>query len=83
MLIANLAQGEPDVIVLEMGDGLLGTYGVQALLADGGSAARSRAVVLCAKDPVGAWGGVQAAARALRLEVDVVTGPVPPTTRRA
>ena len=33
-LVAHLAEAEPQLLVLEMGDGLLGTYGVQALLAD-------------------------------------------------
>jgi hypothetical protein len=58
-LVAHLAESEPELIVLEMGDGLLGTYGVNALLSDQALRASLSAVVLCAQDPVGAWGGVQ------------------------
>lgn len=61
-LIAHLALAEPrppDVIVLEFGDGLLGTYGVHALLDDPAIRGSIRASVLCAQDPVGAWGAVR------------------------
>jgi hypothetical protein len=58
-LVAHLAESRPDLIVLEMGDGLLGTYGVNALLADEPLPSRLSAIVLCAQDPVGAWGAVQ------------------------
>jgi hypothetical protein len=58
-LLAHLADGEPDVIVLELGDGLLGTYGVHALLDDPAFRSSLTAIVLCAQDPVGAWGGRQ------------------------
>ena len=33
-LLASLALEQPDVIVMELGDGLLGTYGVEAILKD-------------------------------------------------
>src|SRR5690606_2096936 len=33
-LLAQLAQKRPDVIVFELGDGLLGAYGVEAILHD-------------------------------------------------
>ena len=49
----------PDVIVLELGDGLLGTYGVHAILADPAFKQVLRSVVVCASDPVGAWGAHQ------------------------
>jgi hypothetical protein len=75
-LIARLAEGEPDVLVLEMGDGLLGTYGVDALLSDPSVAGAIRSVVLCAQDPVGAWGGKELLATRHGLGVDVVSGRV-------
>ncbi len=78
-LIANLAQSEPDVIVLEMGDGLLGTYGVHALLADECIRANIQSVVLCAQDPVGAWGGQSLLRDRYGLEIDVVSGKVTDT----
>src|SRR5690606_13505280 len=31
-LLTEMSQGEPDVIVFELGDGLLGAYGVEAIL---------------------------------------------------
>jgi hypothetical protein len=55
-LIAHLAEEEPDLLVLELGDGLMGTYGVHALLSDAAIASSIQSVVLCAQDPVGAWG---------------------------
>src|ERR1044072_8936888 len=35
-ILNRLAQGKPDVIVAELGDGILGEYGVQDILRDGG-----------------------------------------------
>jgi hypothetical protein len=70
---------QPDVLVLEMGDGLLGTYGVHALLSDTWIQRSLRAVVLCAQDPVGAWGGQRLLADRYGLTVDVVSGRVSDT----
>ena len=74
-LLAALSEKQPDVIVIELGDGLLGDYGVDAILSDAEIRDSLAAVVLCANDPVGAWGGD----RLLREEYDitpaVVTGP--------
>ncbi len=74
-LLSSLAESKPDVIVLELGDGLLGAYGVEAILSDASIRDAFTAVILCANDPVSAWGG----ARILRDEYDidpaVVTGP--------
>ena len=74
-LLTQLAAHRPDVIVLELGDGLLGAYGVDAILADPAIRDALTAVILCANDPVAAWGG----AKILRDEYDIepaaVTGP--------
>ncbi len=78
-LIAHLAESEPDLIVLEMGDGLLGTYGVRALLGDPAVKGAIGAVVLCAQDPVGAWGGVELLEREYGLRPDLVSGRVTDT----
>ena len=75
-LVAHLAEPEPDVLVLEMGDGLLGTYGVRALLGDPALCAATRSVVLCAQDPVGAWGAKELLAERYGLGVDVISGRV-------
>ena len=68
-LLSTLASRSPDVIVLELGDGLLGAYGVEAILKDTAIRDALTAVVLCANDPVSAWGG----ARILRDQFDIRT----------
>jgi hypothetical protein len=75
-LVSHLADAEPDAIVLEMGDGLLGTYGVHALLGDEPLRRSLSAVVLCAQDPVGAWGGQHLLAERYGLSVAAVSGRV-------
>jgi hypothetical protein len=74
-LLTRLAQQKPDVIVLELGDGLLGLYGVDAILDDEGVRATFAAVVLAANDPVAAWGGVRLLRERHALAATVVTGP--------
>ena len=74
-LLTGLAQKEPDVIVLELGDGLLGAYGVGAILADEAIRNALTAVVLCANDPVAAWGGAVILRNDFGIEPAVVTGP--------
>lgn len=79
-LVNHLAEAEPDVIVLEMGDGLLGTYGVHALLADPALAGSITATVLCAQDPVGAWGGQRLLSERYGMTVAAVSGRVTDST---
>ena len=75
-LITRLtAAPAPDVLVLELGDGLLGAYGVDAILADAEVRAVLTAVVLAANDPVAAWGGVEILRRDYGIEPVAVTGP--------
>jgi hypothetical protein len=81
-LVAHLAfEGiaTPDVIVLELGDGLLGTYGVHALLADPVLRDTITSVVVCASDPVGAWGAHKILAERYSLEAKLISGPVTDT----
>ena len=75
-ILAHLAESEPDVIVLEMGDGLLGTYGVQAILDAPDLRAAMTATVLCAQDPVGAWGAQQLLQDRHSTCAALVSGPV-------
>jgi len=70
-----MARNKPDVIVLELGDGLLGAYGVGAILSDEAIRDALTAVVLCANDPVSAWGGVELLRKEFGIEPAVVTGP--------
>jgi hypothetical protein len=74
-LLTLLAQEKPDVIVLELGDGLLGLYGVDAILDDEALRGTFAAVVLAANDPVAAWGGVRLLRERHGIATTVVTGP--------
>lgn len=74
-LLSSLAEFRPDVIVLELGDGLLGAYGVEAILEDKAIRAAFTAVILCANDPVAAWGGAKILREQFGIEPAVVTGP--------
>lgn len=75
VLFAELKAEGVDVIVAEMGDGIMGEYGVQALLGDPELMADRAVFVLCANDPVGAAGGVEALRRDFGIAVDLVAGP--------
>jgi hypothetical protein len=74
-LLSGLAEHRPDVIVIELGDGLLGAYGVEAILEDECIRAAFTAVILCANDPVAAWGGAKILREQFGIEPAVVTGP--------
>jgi hypothetical protein len=74
-LLSRLAASRPDLIVAELGDGLLGAYGVEAILSDPSIRASFTAVVLAANDPVGAWGGVKLLREHYGIEPVAVTGP--------
>jgi hypothetical protein len=74
-LLSSLALHQPDVIVIELGDGLLGAYGVEAILTDADIRKAFTTVVLCANDPVAAWGGCKILREQYGIEPAVVTGP--------
>jgi hypothetical protein len=71
----GLAAKSPDAIVLELGDGLLGAYGVEAILSDEAIRDALTVIVLCANDPVSAWGGAKILRNDFNIEPAVVTGP--------
>ena len=73
-LLSGLALQKPDVIVFELGDGLLGAYGVEAILQDTEIRDALSAVVLCANDPVGAWGGIKLLRDEFEIDPIAVTG---------
>src|SRR5258708_34488560 len=73
-MLTEMANGQPDVIVFELGDGLLGTYGVHSILLDAAIKTALTAVVLSANDPVAAWGGI----KLLRERFGIDTTAVPP-----
>lgn len=74
-IFAELAATGAEVIVAETGDGIMGDYGVQAILGDSELMGQAAAFLFCANDPVGAAGGVQALREVYGLTVDVLTGP--------
>lgn len=75
-ILQHLLETDAQVIVAELGDGVMGTYGVQEILRDKAIQARTKAVVLCANDPVGAWGGQLFLKEEFGMVSDVVSGPV-------
>ncbi len=74
-LLGHLGQRGADVIVAELGDGLFGEYGVAQILEDAELRARSDVLVLCANDPVGAWGAQRLLEERYQLRISVVCGP--------
>ena len=74
-ILNGLAKERPDVIVLELGDGLIGAYGVDSILADPALRQAFSSVVLSANDPVAAWGGVEILRTRFGIPTRVVTGP--------
>ena len=74
-MLTELSAGKPDAIVFELGDGILGTYGVDAILECPDIRAALSGVVLSANDPVAAWGGVKLLRDRFGIEPCVVTGP--------
>jgi hypothetical protein len=71
----RLASSKPDVIVAELGDGILGEYGVQDILRDGELAGVGAAYVMAAPDPVACWGAVELMRTEFGLPISVITGP--------
>ena len=65
----------PDVIVAELGDGILGEYGVQDILRAGDLTDLGAAWVMAAPDPVGCWGARELMTREFGLSITVITGP--------
>lgn len=74
-IIAKLNEIAPDLIVIELGDGILGGYSVDTVFSDAELLDATAALVFCASDYVGAWGGVELLRRR-GVEVDVVSGSV-------
>jgi hypothetical protein len=75
IIFSELASHGVDVIVAETGDGIMGEYGVQAILQDAELKALSGVFILCANDPVGAAGGVSHLKSAFGIQADLIAGP--------
>jgi hypothetical protein len=74
-VISKLAETGPDCIVIELGDGVLGGYGVETIFSDRELMNATAAIVFCASDFVGAWGGRELLA-SHGVKIDVISGPV-------
>jgi hypothetical protein len=75
VIFSELAAHGVDVIVAETGDGIMGEYGVQAILEDRELMGLCGAFILCANDPVGVAGGVEHLQAAFGIRADLVAGP--------
>ena len=74
-VLSKLAESAPDCIVIELGDGILGGYGVETIFNDKELMDATAALVFCAGDFVGAWGGQQLL-EGHGVKIDVISGPV-------
>lgn len=74
-ILNRLAEQKPDVVVAELGDGILGEYGVQDILRDAELTSRGAAYVMAAPDPVACWGAVELMREEFHLPVTAITGP--------
>lgn len=75
VIFTAMAARGVDIVVAETGDGIMGEYGVQAILADQALRESRIGFAFCANDPVGAAGGVQHLRSKYGIEVSVVSGP--------
>ncbi len=73
-ILGHLNREKIDLIVLELGDGILGHYRVDGVFSDGTVMEAVKAVVFCAGDLVSAWGGQQLLSKR-GIGIDVVAGP--------
>jgi hypothetical protein len=74
-IICRLNESSPDLIVIELGDGILGGYSVESIFDDLELRAQTAAIIFCASDYVGAWGGIELLRRR-GIEIDVISGSV-------
>ncbi len=70
-----LSSDNPDAIIIEFGDGLMGKYGVNAILKMPEIQNNVRLHIGCAGDPVGAIGLAQGCS-SIGIPIDVISGPV-------
>ncbi len=75
-IIRHLQAAGPDVIVLELGDGFIGYYGVDELLQDKELQRYTVAHVVAAADLAGAWAADQIFRTRYRTQITAITGPV-------
>jgi len=74
-IVTRLNESSPDLIVIELGDGLLGGYSVESIFDDAELKKATAAIIFCASDYVGAWGGIELFRRR-GIKVDLIAGSV-------
>jgi len=74
-IISRLNESSPDLIVIELGDGLLGGYSVESVFEDTELRGATAGLVFCASDYVGAWGGIELLHRR-GIGIDAIAGSV-------
>ncbi len=74
-ILTRLGELGASVIVAELGDGIMGEYGVAEILRSQKEHGRPTALVMCANDPVGAWGARRIMDDEFGIPIDVVAGP--------
>ena len=74
-ILNHLNSFEPDLIVVELGDGIVGGYAVDSVLKDFEIKNAISSFVFCAGDYVGVVGGMTVL-KNLGIEIDVVAGSV-------
>jgi hypothetical protein len=74
-ILNHLNGFEPDLIVVELGDGILGGYSVDTILKDDEIREAITSLVFCASDYVGVVGG-KTVLESIGLDIDVVAGSV-------
>jgi hypothetical protein len=74
-ILNRLGASKPEVVVAELGDGILGEYGVQDILRDAELMSVGAAYVMAAPDPVACWGSAELMRREFALPITAITGP--------
>ncbi len=74
-ILNHLNEFQPDLIVVELGDGIVGGYAVDSVLKDFEIKNAISSFVFCAGDYVGVVGGI-AVLQNLGIEIDVIAGSV-------
>ncbi len=74
-ILNHLNTFDPELIVVELGDGIVGGYAVDSVLKDAEIKAAISTLVFCASDYVGVIGGI-AVLKDLCIEIDVIAGSV-------
>jgi hypothetical protein len=74
-ILNKLNELEPDLIVVELGDGIVGGYSVDSILLDEEIKSATSSFVFCASDYVGVIGGIEVL-KQFGITIDVIAGSV-------